>query len=82
MSTREEIKAKYKKLHNSLSEPYYAGTSGLIKEQFDLQHGKIWADMEVELKTASDYVAPPPPPRNFASEIDDLKVEIEILKAR
>ena len=72
---QEEIIAKYTKQHNELSETYYAGTSGLTKEEFALQHSKIWSDMDDEIKTANDYVEPILP-RDLAAEIDDLKARI------
>jgi len=51
MPTEAEIKAKYKKLHDDLTERYYQRHE-LSKEEFDAQHGKIWADMEAELKAS------------------------------
>jgi len=59
--TAEEIRYKHKALHDELSDAFYAGTSGLTKEEFDLQHGRIWADMEAEL-IAEGYLTPPAPP--------------------
>ena len=47
--SEKEIRSFYKNVHNKLSESYYAGKSGLTKEEFDTQHGKVWADMEAEL---------------------------------
>jgi len=79
--TEEEIKTKYKGLHDELSNGYYSGTSGLTKEEFDLQHGKIWNDMEAEL-IAEGYRQPPEPVRDLATEIDELKVKIEILEKK
>ena len=81
MPTISEIKIKYKALHDELSESYYAGSSGLTKEEFDLQHGKMWSDMEAELKTASDYIESIPP-RDLETEIDDLKARIETLEMK
>ena len=78
---QEEIRAKYTKQHNELSASYYGGTSGLTKEQFDTQHGKVFSDMDAELKMASDYVEPVPP-RDLAAEIDALKVRISALEAK
>ena len=78
---QEEIKAKYKKLHDDLSASYYGGTSGLTKEQFDTQHGKVWSDMDIEIKTATDY-AEPVSPRNLEAEIDALKAKISALEAK
>lgn len=79
--TAEKIKTKYKTLHDELSEAYYAGTSGLTKEEFDLQHGKIWADMEAEL-IAEGYRQPPEPVRDAFVEIDDLKVRVKKLEKK
>ena len=78
---QEEIRAKYKKQHDELSEAFYAGTSGLTKEQFDTQHGKVFSNMDAELKMASDYVEPVPP-RNLEAEIDALKAGISALEAK
>ena len=79
MLAEKEIKEKYKKLHDELSTGYYTGTSGLTKEQFDLQHGKVWADMEAEL-IAGGFILPPILPRDLEAEIDDLKARIEKLE--
>lgn len=49
MATEKEIKANYKNQHDELSASYYGGNSGLTKEQFEQQHGQIWADMDAEL---------------------------------
>jgi len=66
MATEAEIKAYYKAFHDELSEAYYGGTSGLTKEQFDLQHGQIWDDMTAEL-IAEGYLMPPAEPLVFTS---------------
>lgn len=58
MPTCEEIRANYKAQHDTLSESYYAGTSGLTKEEFDTQHGAIWNAMEAEL-IAQGCISPP-----------------------
>ena len=79
--TEDEIRDKAKQDHATLSASYYAGTSGLAKEQFDIQHGQVWADMEAKL-IAGGYWRIPEPPRDLAQEIDLLKAEIEILKAK
>ena len=78
---QDEIRVKHKKLHDELSEAYYGGTSGLTKEEFDLQHGKVWSDMDIEIKTATDY-AEPVSPRNLEAEIDALKVRISALEMK
>jgi len=70
--TEEEIRSKYKKLHNKLSESYYAGNSGLTKEEFDTQHGKIWNDMGAELLEGGLIPTPGP----------DLEDRIALLEAR
>ena len=67
MLTDKEIEGKYKKLHDELSISYYAGTSGLTKEQFDLQHGKVCADMEVEL-IAGGFLPPIEPPVDWKAK--------------
>lgn len=62
--TEAEIRAYWKDLHDTLSADYYDGTSGLSKEEFDTQHGQIWADMEAEL-IAEGYKQPPPESQVF-----------------
>jgi len=66
MTPAAEIRATYKALHDELSESYYAGTSGLTKEEFDTQHGQIWANMEAEL-IAEGHLQPPPEPLVFTT---------------
>ena len=75
----KEIKATYKALHDELSEAYYDGTSSLTKEEFDLQHGKIWADMEAEL-IAVGYLKPPEPVSDLVAEINELKARVKLLE--
>lgn len=48
MPTKDEIRAKYKALHDDLSDQYYNNHT-LTKEEFDLQHGKIWDDCQMEV---------------------------------
>jgi len=43
-----EIKARYLKLHNNLSDRYY-NKHELTLRQFNEQHAQIWNDMEIEL---------------------------------
>ena len=81
MPTEVEIKTRYKKLHDDLSEAYYGGTSGLTKEEFDIQHGKVWNDMEAEL-IVEGYLSPPIPRRDLEVEIDDLRTRIKALEAK
>jgi hypothetical protein len=75
MVTEAQIKAKYKAWHDTLSESYYDGTSGLSKEDFDHQHGNVWADMDSEL-IAEGFKAPAIPPRDLAVELDELKARV------
>lgn len=75
-----EIKETYKNLHDSLSDSYYKRHE-LTKEEFDLQHGKIWADMEAEL-IAEGHIQPPKPARDLVAEIDELKNRIAILETK
>lgn len=81
MPIEAEIKAKYKKLHDDLSDAYYGGTSGLTKEEFDIQHGKIWGDMETEL-IAEGFMLPLEPARDLPAEMDDLKARVEKLERK
>ncbi len=80
MATEKKIKNKYQKLHGDLSEVYYKRHE-LTKEEFDLQHGKVWNDLESEL-ISEGYLKPPVPPRDLTAEIDELKIEVKKLKAR
>ena len=80
MPTEIEIKTKYKTLHNDLTESYYGGKNKLTKAEFDLQHGKVWSDMEAEL-IAEGYLKPLVLPRDLEAGIDALKAEVEKLKA-
>lgn len=81
MATEAEIRAKYKALHDTLTDAYYSGTSGLTKEEFDQQHGKIWDDMEAELR-AGGFIAEPEPPRDLVAEIDTLKLQVGKLEKK
>jgi hypothetical protein len=62
--TEAEIRAYYQQLHDELTANYYAGTSGLTKEQFDTQHAQIWSDMETQL-IAEGYLESPTPPHSM-----------------
>ncbi|KKM73562.1 hypothetical protein LCGC14_1409130 [marine sediment metagenome] len=68
------IRATYKELHDLLSESYY-NFHNITKEVFDLQHGKIWNDMEAEL-IVEGYVSPPQPVRDLKAEVDDLETRL------
>jgi len=81
MATEIEIKANYKQQHDILTASYYGGTSGLTKEEFDQQHGQIWANMEAEL-IAGGYLTIPESPRDLAAEIDGLKARIATLEGK
>ncbi|MBA7523834.1 hypothetical protein ES705_15968 [subsurface metagenome] len=74
-----EIIARFKNYHDELSVNYYAGTSGLTKEEFDTQHGQVWAHMEAEL-IAKGYRIHPIPARDLTAEIDDLKARVKKLE--
>lgn len=76
MPTEKEIKAKYKKLHDDLSEIYYDGTMGLAKGEFDTLHGQIWDGMKAEL-IAGGYLTIPEPSRDLLKEIDELKARLD-----
>lgn len=79
MPSKSEIIAKYKALHDTLSERYYGGTRGLSKDEFDAQHGKIWSDMEAEL-IAAGYRQPPEPVRDLAADLDDHEARLKALE--
>ena len=81
MPTEKEVRVKYKILHDELSSSYYTDAIGLTKEEFDLQHGKIWNDMEAEL-IAEGYIKPSEPIRDLAKEIDALKAKIVVLEKK
>ena len=73
------IRNHYKAIHNKLSSSYYAGTSGLTKEQFDQVHGDNWAAMDAEL-IAGGYLNPPLP--GFDERLDALESKISALEAK
>lgn len=77
--TEAKIKAKYLALHNELTEAYYSGKSDLTKEEFDIQHGKIWNDMRGEL-IAGGFLVIPPPVRDLEIEVDELKTKIQMIE--
>lgn len=79
--TEKEIRDNAKQAHDTLSESYYSGKSNLTKEQFDLQHGQVWSDMEAEL-IAGGYLTIPLPSRDLAKEIDDLKARMGKLEIK
>jgi len=78
MADIKEIKARYKRQHDELSDAYYGGTSELTKEEFDIQHGQVWNDMEAEL-TAEGFIKLPEPPKS--THISTL-VSVDVTKAR
>uniref|UniRef100_A0A6M3K345 Uncharacterized protein n=1 Tax=viral metagenome TaxID=1070528 RepID=A0A6M3K345_9ZZZZ len=78
MATEKEIKAKYKAQHDSLTEDYYKNKL-MSKDDFDLQHGQNWIDMEVEL-IVGGFFKPLEPVRDLKAEIDELRAEINKLK--
>ena len=78
--TEQEIKDKYRILHDVLSEAFYnSDRSG--KEDFDTQHGQNWVDMEAEL-IAEGYMEPPKPPVNLLEEIAILKDRLNTLEMK
>lgn len=81
MLSEKQIIAKWKKQHDILSEAYYAGTSGLTKEEFDSQHGAIWEMLESELIEAG-YIQPREPARDLQAEIDSLKNQLATLDSK
>lgn len=79
--TEAEIIADAKKAHDDLSAGYYAGTSGLTKEQFDALHGSVWQRLASDL-IAAGHRATAVEPRDLAREIDSLKERVAILEPR
>ena len=80
--SEKEIRDKAKLVHDTRSATFYAlSPKGRkkAKAKFDLDHGKIWSDMEAEL-LAAGYLTIPKPPRDLEAEIDELRTEIEKLK--
>ncbi|GAG25945.1 unnamed protein product [marine sediment metagenome] len=80
--TETEIKATYLELHNQLEQAYYQRHE-LTKDEFDTQHGQVWADMDAAL-IAAGYRQPPeiitPPvftPENHALGVDQRVSHIE-----
>ena len=76
--SKDEIVTKYKELHDLLTESFY-NFHNLSKNEFDLQHGQIWVDMENEL-IAKGYLKPPESTRNLEIEIDELKARLKKLE--
>lgn len=66
MPTEAEIKAKYSLLHDELSDSYYLRHE-LTKEEFDLQHGNLWINMETEL-IAEGYLPQVPDPDTIRAQ--------------
>lgn len=52
-----DIRKKYKRLHDDLTECFYQ-RGEMSQSEFDAEHHRMWADIEVELKLADDYVEP------------------------
>ena len=77
MLTEKEIKTNYKELHDLLSESYYS-FHNISKEEFDIQHSQIWANMKAEL-IAEGHLTIPEPPRDLAKEIDKLKARLDVV---
>ena len=80
MSTENEIKTKYKALHNSLTEDYYKNHL-MSKEDFDYYHGQNWEDMKAEL-IIEGYRKPVEPVKDLIAEINDLKAKVEKLEMK
>lgn len=78
MVTEKEIKDFYKKQHDLLSALYY-NQGEISKEEFDHAHGMIWADLDSEL-IVKGYKAPPIPSRDIGSELNELKVRVQVLE--
>ena len=81
--TEKEIKEKYKKLHDDLTNIYYKQEpiGQLSKEDFDDSHGQIWTSMDAEL-IEGGYKTPFEPPRDLIAEIDELKEKIKELEKK
>jgi len=80
MLTEKEMKEESKSLHDNLSEAYYKKHK-LTKKEFDLQHGKIWADLEAKLITRG-FLTLPEPARDLVKEIDNLKARLDALERK
>lgn len=76
----KEIKAQYLTAHDNLSEDYYKNKL-MSKDDFDYYHGQNWDNMGVELITKG-YITIPEPPRDLEKEMDELKAEMNKLKAK
>lgn len=81
----KEIRDKAKLAHDNLTKNFYQkkrsedGITQAEQSEFDIQHAKIWADMEAEIKLTDDYISPIPP-RDLAMEIASLKTRIEVIE--
>lgn len=80
----QQIKAKYKKLHDELSAVYYKARGGSadpahLKAEFESQHARIWVDLAMELANAG-YTKPPGVKRDLEAEIDELARAVTILE--
>lgn len=71
MPTEDKINAKYLALHNALG----TRKDALDAEAFDIAHGKIWADCDVELKTRKEKL------KAKSSRTDDENKELSTLKS-
>ena len=76
--TEQEIRDRYKKQHDLLSERYYEKHE-LSKTEFDHRHGNIWADLESEL-IAKGFKTPPIPVRDLAVELDQVIIKVRDLE--
>ena len=79
--TAKEIKTSYKMAHDELSELHYQKkhTVGVTPEeqaQFDLQHGKILADMREEL-IAEGYLVVLPPVKSLEERVAELEAKLK-----
>ena len=76
----KEIKARYLKTHDELSEDYYKNKL-MSEAEFIEYHWQNWNDLEAEL-IAEGYRQPHEPEMDYKTEILKLKDEIEKLKVK
>ncbi len=85
MATMAEIRANHQGEHAALSVAFYEkkrseeGVTPQEQADFDAAHAAIWLDLEAQLPTASDYIAPVLP-RDIKGELTEAQNKIVALE--